>query len=111
MKTDHEIRKNVMRRVYMMYWLRQVTSPALRLGVLGGALLVLAQVVSIKDVVANAFGTSGFSGLTTFLYSAVTTTESSVLILTMLATALVLWFIADQIKKTLHVGAWQENTI
>ena len=101
MKTDHEIREKVMRRVYTIHFMRQATSPALRLGVLGGALLVLAQVVSVKDVVANAVGTGGLSGFTSFLYSAFTTTEISVLVLTILATALVLWFIVDQVRNAL----------
>lgn len=101
MKTDHEIRKSIMRRVYMIHFVRQVTSPALRLGVLGGALLVLAQAISIKDVVANALGTSGFSGFASFLYSAVTTTEASVLVLSVLALALVVWFIVDQVRGAL----------
>lgn len=102
MKTDHEIRKNIMRRVYITYFVRQATSPALRLGALGGALLVLTQIVSVRDVALNALGTSGLSGFTSFLYSAMSTTEASVLVLTILAVGLVLWFAVDTVQSAIH---------
>lgn len=97
MHTDHEIRKKIMRRVYLTYFVRHATSPALRAGLLGGSLFILTQVVSVKDIFLNALGTSGFDGLTRFLYSAFVSTEVPVLAITLLATALVLWFIVDQV--------------
>ena len=88
-----------MRRVWTVYLLRQATSPALRLGLLGGALFVLAELVSFRHVFANIAHVSGLSGLTRFVVSAFATTETSVLVLTTLATALVLWFVVDQVRS------------
>jgi len=98
MKTEQELRKKIMRRVYGVYVLRQVTSPFLRAAVFGIALIALFQFVSVKNVLANALQTSGFSGLTNFLYSAVISTEPSVLVLVSLAVALALWFAVDQVR-------------
>lgn len=106
MKTDYEIRKNIMRRVWMMYILRQVTSPALRGGALLGALFVLTQVVSVRDIVANALGTSGVQGLMNLAYSAITTTESGVLTLTILAVLLIGWFVVDQVRMLATAEAY-----
>lgn len=100
-----------MRRVYMMHFLRQATSPALRLGILGGSILVLTQIVSIKDVVVNALGTSGLKGFADFLYSAVMTTEYSVLVLSALVVGLTVWLVSDQVQKALHMGFWDDKAL
>lgn len=109
MHTDHELRGKIMRRIWAVYVLRKVTSPVLRLGLLGGALLILGQVISVKDVFENAIHTSGLSGFARFLYSAFATTEGSVLALTLLAMALAVWFIADQVRNV--AGSYNTQSI
>lgn len=98
MKTDYEIRKSIMRRVWVLYILRQVSSPALRAGAFLGSVLILAQLVSVSDVVANALGASGLAGFGKLMYSALMTTETSVLTLTTLIVLLAGWFIVDEVR-------------
>jgi len=96
MQTEHELKKRIMRRVYGVYVLRRVTNPVLRAGVLAVVLFALSRIISIQDVFANALSTNGLNGFVNFVYSAVTTTETQVLLLASISIALALWFIADQ---------------
>lgn len=90
-----------MRRVWGIYLMRQAGSPVLRIGALGVIALALVSSVSIKNVIANALSTSGVTGLARFSFTALADTSLVVQLLTILALALVAWFVADTIHTTL----------
>ena len=62
MKTEQQLRKAIMRRVYGIYLMRQAMRPEVRLTAFLSVLLVVASSVSMPNVIANALHTSNFLG-------------------------------------------------
>lgn len=73
MKTDSQITKGIMRRVYAVYVMRQLSHPAVRLGVLLALLVSLRELVWVSRVFENfshkngvvefvQYGISAFAG-------------------------------------------------
>lgn len=75
MKTEHELRQGIMRRVYGFYFLRQVSAPTVRAVVLVLLALAIKNLVSVTDILNNAAHTSGFSGFMFYAFSAFTGTS------------------------------------
>lgn len=98
-----------MRQVWGIYILRQLTSPALRLGALCVIAVALVSSVSIKNVLANAVATSGLSGLARFSLYAVLDTTVFVQILLFLALALALWFTVDAVRTAIFTRSMQTS--
>jgi hypothetical protein len=99
MKTDAQIRANVMRRVYATYYLREVSKPAPRMLVLTGLALALAGSVSVINIINNALSTNGLSGLAVFVLSAFVTTSILVKTVTVGIVAMIAWFAVDTAKN------------
>lgn len=78
--------------------MRQLTSPALRAGMLAGILFTLSQAVSIKNVVSNVAQAGNAGGLARYLASAVFNAEFTVQALLVVAALLIVWFIVDQVR-------------
>lgn len=53
MKTDSQITKNIMRRVYGVYALRQLSRPAVRIGALLALALVLRELTWVSKIIEN----------------------------------------------------------
>lgn len=109
MNSDSILREKIMRRVWGVYIVRQFTSPALRLGVMGMTAIALVSSVSMKHIVENALATSGLSGLARFSLSAFTDTTVFVQVLLFLAVTLAIWFIVDAVRNaafTQQMRAW-----
>lgn len=99
MKTDEQIRKHVMRRVWAMYWARELKKPAPRIALLGALTIGLASSVSIANVVMNVPYVSGFSGMAAFFVTAFVSTTAAVQAMTVALLGSVGWFIADAFRK------------
>jgi hypothetical protein len=89
-----------MRRVWGIYTLRQLTSPALRFCVIAGIAVVIVSSVSIKHVIENALQTSGPLGLARFSLSAVLDTSLFVQVMLVLAFSLIVWFAIDTVRTS-----------
>lgn len=98
-----------MQRVWGVYILRQLTSPALRLGVMGMTAIALVSSVSIKSVVANALATSGLSGLARFSLYAVLDTSLFVQVMLALAFVLLVWFIVDTVRNASFIQSMRTS--
>lgn len=109
MKTELQLRDTIMRRVWGIYVLRQMTSPVLRLGVMGVVAFALVSSVSMKHIVANALATSGLSGLARFSLYAVLDTTLFVQVLLLLAFALLMWFIVDTVRTAIFTRSMQTS--
>ena len=70
MKTETELRSKIMRRVYGVYIMRQLSSPAIRIFALGVVALALKSLISLTSVFQNMSHTSGVSGFLYYAYSA-----------------------------------------
>ena len=75
MKTNEEMKKVVMRRVWGIYLLRQLMRPAVRLSVFAVAVFAFAGYVSVSSVLQNAYSKGGLIDLFDFALSAFLNTE------------------------------------
>lgn len=78
MVSEQELTKKIMRRVYGVYLFRQLTSPAVRTGVLLLAGIIVVSSVSISHVVSNALNIGSISGFVNFFFVAVAHTTLAV---------------------------------
>lgn len=99
MVSEQELRKKIMRRVYGVYWLRQVTSVQARIGAFAVLLFALASSVSLPDVVANALHAQGLSGIMHFVVVALTDTTTPVQLSVLGVSLIVLWSFADIVRR------------
>lgn len=100
MMSDQELKNTIMRRVWGMYLLRQLTSPAMRLGVFAVALFALVSSVSFTHVFKNVLNVSSFPGFVNFWLVAVAHTTAIVQIFGTIALALMLWTVRDIFVRT-----------
>lgn len=98
MKTDAQIRAHVMRRVYAMYWGRQLKKPAPRIALVGVLAFGLASSVSIVNVILNALSVGGVAELAAFFIAAFVGTTGAVQAMTVALVGSLGWFIADGVK-------------
>jgi hypothetical protein len=98
-----------MRRVWGVYVMRQLTSPALRLGALVVTVVGIVSSVSITHVVSNALATSGLSGFARFSLYAVTNTTVFVQVLIALAFGIGMWFIIDAVRSVAFTRQMQTS--
>lgn len=99
MKSDAKMRAYVMRRVYLMYWGRQLARPAPRIIALSALAIALFSSVSVVNVFANALAIGGVYGITMFAVAAFANTTLFVQAVTTGIVASIAWFFADTAKK------------
>ncbi len=88
--------KKIMRRVYVVWLLRQLLHPVgLRIIALVGIFWGLQSYISFRSVITNLSSTGNLLGGYSFWQSAFTHTELSVQILTLAAAAVLLWLVWD----------------
>lgn len=75
MKTDSQITKNIMRRVYGVYVLRQLSHPAVRIGALLALTLALRELIWVSSVVENISKKSDIVEFLNYGFSAFIGTE------------------------------------
>ncbi len=102
MKTDLEIRKHVMRRVYAIYLLRQLSRPFIRVSALAIGALALMASVSVPDVLVNVSGVSDTVGFAKFILAAFAGTEMLVQSAVLLVSVVGLWSFADLVRNFTH---------
>lgn len=100
MLSEQELRKRIMRRVYVMYAFRQITQPAVRAGVFITSIVVSLGSVSIPSVIVNLLSVSGLSGLFRFIVSAVTQTELLVQLMMPVALLIALWSAVEALRRS-----------
>jgi hypothetical protein len=100
MKSEQELRRKIMRRVWGMYALRQLTSPRVRLALFGVALFVLLSSVSFTHVFQNILNTNSLPGFVNFWLVAVAHTSAIVQIFGTLALMLMLWTLRDIFSRS-----------
>ncbi len=100
MRTDADIRRYVMRRVYAMYYLRQLARPTPRFVALFGLAAGLVGSVSVANIISNiSHKTASVVDFAQYVGYAVVDTEVPVQIMLMAITALVVWFVVDSAKS------------
>jgi hypothetical protein len=70
MKTDVQLRAHVMRRVYLIYWGRQIARPLPRMAAFALLALALTSSVSVASVILNALSVGGVYEVALFFVSA-----------------------------------------
>jgi len=91
------LKKRIMRRVYVIYTLRQALSPlALKVYVLAVSFVGIASLVSVGNVFANM--PADLLGMFTFVFYALTHTEFVVQLLIFGTLAVALWLVRDLAK-------------
>lgn len=95
MKTEQEMNKAIMRRVYSVYFMRQLTRPATRIVAFFAICFAIASSVSMPNVIANAFHSSD---ITRFTLAALVDTKSAVQLGVLLAGFLIVWTVADMFR-------------
>lgn len=100
--------KRVMRRVYLIYTVRQFNSPLIfKTTALGAFVIFMTSWVSFGDVFMNFYSTSGFVGTYKFFYSAFMDAEWNVEILCAAVVLLAVWIgndLAKNIASRVHLS-------
>lgn len=96
------MRKAIMRRVYVVFWTRQLMKPGTRLAAASAIVLAIASTVSVPHIVANALHSSNVFG-----YSLIAVAHTTLFVqLGMLATSLILlWTLFDALMPRMHLNA------
>lgn len=100
MHTEQELRKKIMRRVYGIYIVRQLTSPLMRFAVLATVFFAIASSVSLPHVFQNALTVSSIPGFVTFWTVALVSTTVAVKVFTLVAFAVVAWTLWDVVSRS-----------
>ncbi len=99
MTSDAKIRARVMRRVWALYWARQLARPAPRAVAFGVLAYGLLSSVSVVNVAVNALAFGSVAELARFAYVAFVTTTPYVQGITLALTAMLGWFSFDAAKR------------
>ena len=99
MKTEQQITKNIMRRVYGVYFMRQLWKPSTRLAAFFAVFAVVASSVSMPNVIANALHTSNF---TAFALSAISNTTIYVQLGVLIAGLIVISTLVEAVRPRSH---------
>ncbi|HEY4517396.1 MAG TPA: hypothetical protein VJI74_00715 [Candidatus Paceibacterota bacterium] len=98
MTTNHELKIRIMRRVYVIYFVRRALSRrALTVYAFIAASLATASVVSVSNVLANM--PADFGGMSTFLISAFANTQFTVQALSLIAVATLIALLVDIVRS------------
>lgn len=101
--SNNTLKKRVMRRVYVIYAIRQTLSPvALKAYVLGVSFVGLLSLVSVGSVIANM--PADIAGMSTYALYALSHTEFAVQIFVALVLAATLWLSKDIIRSFGHAA-------
>lgn len=100
MITNQELTKRIMRRVYMVYALRQVTRPVVRAALVMTLIVASLSFVSVSNIIMNIGSVASLSGFITFIASAFLETEFFVQFAALGVAAIGLWSIVDMMKRT-----------
>ena len=96
--TSHELKIRIMRRVYVIYYVRRaLSSRALKVYAFAAACLGTLSVVSVSNVVANM--PADFAGIGAFLVAAFTNTQLTVQALSLASLAALAALVADIVRS------------
>ncbi len=99
MESISSLQKSIMRRIYAVWFVRKVASPAVLKGFIAAALLWrLKEYVSLRNVIANAPSLADPAAALGFFQYAFLHTQSIVQILALSVIALCLWLARDVIR-------------
>jgi ubiquinone biosynthesis protein Coq4 len=102
-----QFKDSIMRRVYAVWFLKKVASPAaVKLALLGLFLLRLKEYVSVRHVIANAPSLTEIGVNLKFFASAFANAEFAVQFLSFGLATLSLWFVADLFRG---YSFWDSN--
>jgi hypothetical protein len=62
MKTDAQLKKAIMRRVYVVFWARRLMAPKVRLAAFALIIAAIASTVSLPHIIQNALRSSDLVG-------------------------------------------------
>jgi len=97
-----EITKKIMRRVYLIYYLRLLIRPAsLRLALFVSSFVAISAIVSVKNVLLNAQQLSNISDLYAFIVGAFGNTSLAVQIISA-AMIVTLMFLMKDLAKNIR---------
>ena len=99
MKTNEEISKHVMRKIYTIYVMRQIGQPVMRASIFVAALLASLSFISVPQVIANVGTVSTMTGTISFFTSAFLETELFVQLSLALAGIVFAWSAVDIVKN------------
>ncbi len=99
MQTEQELRSKIMRRVYGVYVLRQLTSPMARFIALAVLFFAVASSVSLPHVFANALHVSSIPGFVNFWAVALASTTLVVQLCSVLVVAVIVWTLRDLVSQ------------
>lgn len=92
MKTERQITKAIMRRVWGIYFMRLLGRPVTRVTAFSAILLAITSSVSMPNIIANA---SHSSNVLTFVLAAVADTNAAVQLGILFAGMIVAWSVFD----------------
>lgn len=99
MKTDENLRSRIMRRVYLIYVIRQIGQPVIRASIFAVTLLAPLSFVSLPHVIENVGSVSTVAGVIAFFVSAFLKTELFVQFTLSLAGLVAVWSVVDITKR------------
>jgi hypothetical protein len=95
MKTELQMRKSIMRRVYGVYLVRQFSRPVARIAAFFALCTVVTSSVSMPNVIANTLHSSNALA---YAITALAGTKSFIQVGVLLAGILVVWTVADVLQ-------------
>ena len=99
MTSNEELRKNIMRRVYVTHTLRELASPlAVKLYIFVLLIWQVLMRVSVPDVFANASNVGDLSSLKFFVLTAFAKTELLVQVSVAITLGLIFWMFKDILR-------------
>ncbi|TAJ14598.1 hypothetical protein EPO56_02005 [Patescibacteria group bacterium] len=98
MASEQELRKRIMRSVYVMYVARQLTSMPVRIAAVLVFLFALISSVSLPNVIENALQVNGLLGLVRFSVVAFLSTTVTVQLTAIASTFIVGWSMVDGLR-------------
>ena len=95
MKSEQELTKSIMRRVYAVYFLRELSQPGVRIALLAFLAFALRALISITSVIENATAKRDVFGFVNYAFEAFVSTEFAVQFVLVAGTLLALYMVKD----------------
>lgn len=97
MKTDTELRENIMRRVWMAYFVREATRPMVLAVALAVSLFILGRLVFVAKVFENAALQHDVFGYAGYMLNAFAGTQFAVQLVVVLSGVLFAFILKDAV--------------
>jgi hypothetical protein len=98
--SNFEIKKRIMRRVYLIYTLRQLTHPVvIKTFLFFATIFAGSKLVSVTDIILNMRGLSDFKGFVNFSFSAFFHTDLFVQMITITSLLIFMAILTDIIRN------------